>query len=267
MTDHAGIVPLEGTTMHYEESGRGPAMVLVHAGIADRRMWGSQAREFSKGFRVVRPDLRGFGQTRRPNIPYSDVTDLEALLSALEISDAALVGSSMGGGVVLDLVLRDPDRVRAMVLAGATLSGLQFEDEATFDGWRAAASAFDRGDLEEAARIEYEMWVVGVGRPPNSVKSTVQGLVVDMLLASYADPEVEKIESDSPAIERLGEIAVPTLVLAGAHDRPDILRAADILAEEIAGARKVIVPRTAHLLNLERPATFNGILREFFDGL
>ena len=193
--------------------------------------------------------------------------DLEAFLRALKIFDAVLVGSSMGGGVVLDLVLRDPDRVGAMVLADATPSGLQFEEEATFDGWRAAASAFDRGDLREAAQIECEMWVVGVGRPPSSVKSSVQSLVVDMLLASYEDPEVEKIEGDSRAIERLGEIAVPTLVLAGAHDRPDILRAADILAAGIAGAQKVIVPGTAHLPNLERPARFNGILNEFLDGL
>ncbi len=267
MADDSGTVPLEGTAMHYDESGRGPAMVLVHAGIADRRMWGPQAKEFSNGFRVVRPDLRGFGQTRRPKVPYSDVTDLEALLSALEISDAVLVGSSMGGGVVLDLMLTGQHQVRALVLAGATPSGLKFEDEATFDGWRAAASALDRDDLEEAARIEYEMWVVGVGRAPDSVKSAIQSLVVDMLLASYADPEVEQVESDAPAIECLSEIAVPTLVLAGAHDRPDILRAADILTEEIAEAQKVIVPRTAHLPSLERPATFNRILRDFLDGL
>ena len=203
-------------------------MVLVHAGIADLRMWEPQAREFSNAFRVVRPDLRGFGQTRRPKIPYSDVTDLETLLGSLGMSDAVLVGSSMGGGVVLDLVLRNPDPVRALVLAGAAPSGLKFEDEATFDGWRAAASALDRGDLEEAARIEYEMWVVGVGRAPSSVKSPIQILVVEMLLASYADPEVEQMESGSSAIECLGEIAVPTLVLAGAHDRPDIRRAADM---------------------------------------
>lgn len=242
-------------------------MILVHAGIADRRMWKPQVTEFSSGFRVVRPDLRGFGETRRGSVPYSNVTDLEVLLHTLGISEAVLVGSSMGGGVVLDLALADPDRVGALVLAGPTPSGLKFEDGATFEGWRAAEAAFDRGDLEEAAQIEYEMWVVGVGRPVDSVASAIQRLVVDMLLASYADPEVEQIEGDSPAIHRLGEIAVPTLVVVGAHDRPDILRAADVLAEEIAGARKVIVPRTAHLPNLERPAVFNRILREFVDGL
>ncbi len=63
MTDHPDIVPLEGTAMYYGEAGRGPAMVLVHAGRADRRMWGPEAKEFSKALRVVRPDLPGFGQT------------------------------------------------------------------------------------------------------------------------------------------------------------------------------------------------------------
>lgn len=242
-------------------------MVLVHAGIADGRMWQPQVDALGTTHRLIVPDLRGFGATPLPDGEFSHVEDLISLTSSLGIERAIWVGCSMGASVVLDLALARPDLVSGMVLANTVPSGFQITDPITRSGWAEAEQAFERGDLEQAAEVEMAMWLVGPSRQRSAVSAELQALVVEMVLASYRHGEGEHVGPARLAIDHLDEIVAPTLVITGGHDQAQFRSAAELLAEKIGGARFHIVDDAAHLPNLERPLKFNAILLPFIEGV
>jgi len=153
--------------------------------------------------------------------------------------------------------------VRALVLVGSGLAGHRFAEPALFELWDQSEGALERGDHEEAARVEIDTWVVGVDRDADAVDPEVRRRVREMLLAAYAQGIADLEEPDPPAATRLGEVAVPTLVVVGEHDRPDIHAMAAALAGGIGGAGQVVLPGTGHLPNMEQPAAFNRVVLEF----
>jgi 3-oxoadipate enol-lactonase len=248
----------------HEVTGSGPALLLVHAGIADRRMWDGQVGPFAAaGWTVIRADLPGFGETPLPAGPVALWATLRDLLDHLGVERAVVAGASLGGRAAVDLALAVPERVRALVLVGSGLAGHRFAEPALFELWDRSEAALERGDHEEAARVEIGTWVAGMGRGPEAVDPEVGRRVREMLLAAYAHGEADLEEPDPPAATRLGVLAVPTRVVVGEHDRPDIHAMADALAGGIAGAERVVLAGTGHLPNLERPAAFNRVVLEF----
>ena len=129
MTSTTGTAEANGATLYYEVAGEGGPLVLVHAGIADGRMWEGQLEPFSRRYRTVRHDMRGFGRSPMVEGAYSHHADLRALLDALEIDRAAFVGCSMGGATVIDFALENPGRVEALVLVGSAVGGFEFDEE------------------------------------------------------------------------------------------------------------------------------------------
>jgi 3-oxoadipate enol-lactonase len=252
----------------HEVAGSGPALLLVHAGIADRRMWDDQVGPFAEaGWTVIRADLPGFHETPLPAAPVAMWATLRDLLDHLGVERAVVAGASLGGRATVDLALAAPDRVRALVLVGSGLAGHRFAEPALFELWDRSEGALERGDHEEAARVEVDTWVVGVDRGPEAVEPGVRRRVREMLLAAYAHGEADLEEPDPPAATRLGELAVSTLVVVGEHDRPDIHAMAAALAGGIAGAEQVVLAGTGHLPNMERPEAFNRVVLEFLERL
>jgi len=257
-------VTLNGARIHYERSGTGFPVLLIHAGIADSRMWEPQAAAFAKRFDMVRPDLRGFGDTELPPAPYSGVADLVALLDHLQIDRAHVIGCSMGGTLAVDLALENPQRVERLVLVAAGVSGsnLGAADATLFTEIEEADKA---GDMDAVNRAEVRLWVDGPQRREGSAPNAVRELVLDMngrsLHTDWSSAESRPIAR--PAITRLGEITAPTLVIVGDHDLPHCLANADLITSKIAGSRKVIIKDAAHLPSLERPDEFNRIVLEF----
>lgn len=251
-------------TLHHAVRGDGPAVLLVHAGIADSRMWEPLAgRLVDAGHRVVTCDLRGFGRTPLEPGVFSNAADLLALLDELGIERAAVVGASFGGGVALELAIRASARVRGLALLGASLheSDASAELEA-FDAEETAA--LDRGDLDAAVAANVRMWVTRDGR---DVDPAVVELVATMQRDAFAvqlgvDAELEA--NDPPVAARLAEIGAPALVAVGADDVADVHRVAARLAAELPNARPVVtVPGAAHLPALERPETVADLLIAF----
>lgn len=260
-----GTVRHAGAELAYDLSGAGDPLVLLHAGIADRRMWQPQHDAFAGRYRVIRIDLRGFGETIADRSPFSHHDDVDAVLGALGVGPALVVGASLGAAVAVDLALHHPDRVAGLVLIGPSVDGFRFEDPGLLDAWERTDELIAAGDLEGAAELEFSTWVAGPQRVPGEMDRELRALVQDMLVTSYRATIGEEQEPDPPAIQRLGDIGVPTLVLAGTLDRPDVLAIADILAAEIAHARRVRVAGTAHLPNLEEPERVTRLVLEFLD--
>ena len=115
MTNQTGFAEINGARMYYEVAGAGATVTLIHAGIADTRMWDAQFAALAGRYRVIRYDQRGYGQTTAPTMPFSRVDDLEALLDQLGVERTALIGCSMGGTLALDYTLTHPEQVTALV--------------------------------------------------------------------------------------------------------------------------------------------------------
>ncbi len=264
------MVAVNGAELWVEEAGAGPAVMLVHSGVTDSRMWDAQFAALSERYRVVRHDLRGFGRSTIPPMPFSHHEDLLALMNALGIEAACLVGASMGGEVVLATALEWPDRVRGVVVAN-TRAGTHEASGELRAGWKAVDEALEAGDLEGAVEIELRMWVDGPHRTPDEVDPAVRERVREMdraLLPREAEQELaDERDLEPPVVERLEEVACPVLVVVGTLDLAEVLTSADELVRRIPGARRVDIADAAHLPSMERPEAFNRLVLDFLSGV
>jgi 3-oxoadipate enol-lactonase len=261
------VAELNGATISYDVSGSGPAVVLVAQAGCDRRAWRAQIPALERDFTVVAYDQRGHGESSWASGQFSYPDDLRALLDHLEIDRVALVGGSLGGRVCLEFTVLHPERVTHLVPLAIGLPDWDFSQRVR-DYWAAEEEAERAGDFERAIELGLELWVDGPRRSSDAVPAEVRELVREMNRSAYAvavpdPPPGPPLELDPPASARLGEIRAPTLVIVGDEDVEDMQRVADLLAREIAGARKVVLPDTAHMVQLERPDELTRLVTEF----
>jgi 3-oxoadipate enol-lactonase len=258
---------INGAELNYELAGDGPAVVLVHEGVCDLRMWDELAESLATEFTVLRYDLRGYGDSTLPPGPFSQSRDLLGLLDHVGIDRAPLVGVSYGGRVALETAFVAPDRVSALVLAAPALRDHE---------WSRAVSEFgdeeerllDAGEVDAATELNVRLWVDGPNRGPDAVREGVRERVRQMQRRAF-EIQVPAYEStpppgpEDPLDVRLGEVAAPTLVLVGEADVPDFLEIADRLESELPDVHKVVLEDTAHTIPLERPERFRDLALEF----
>jgi pimeloyl-ACP methyl ester carboxylesterase len=262
------LAPVAGTSIYYEEAGIGPAVVLIHAGVADSRMWDGVFEPLARRFRTVRFDIRGFGRSSMPPGRFSYHGDLRALLDHLDIARAALVACSFGGQIAIDLAIAHPGRVGSLVLVASGIGGREPSESMVRFGEEEDA-LMERGDVEGATELNLRTWVDGPKRATDQVDPAVRKRVHDMQRELFlaAPPEGVKREPLTPAaIGRLGEIEAPTLVLVGDLDVPDMIEASELLATGIPNARRVVFPGVAHMVSMERPEQFLEAVVEFLGG-
>ena len=265
-----GVAEVGEARLAYEIAGEGDPLVLVHAGVADKRMWDDQFAAFAALFRTVRYDLRGYGDSTMPPEPFAHHDDLRAVLDALAIERAHLVGLSLGGKTALDAALAFPERVAGLVIVGASPSGAPPSKEMT-SAWQAVDDLVEADDVAGAIELELRMWVDGPGRAPGSAPADVRERVrvmEDLAFARAAsEPEPEVRRLDPPAIDRLDEVRSPTLVVVGDRDYAEIVGHALRMAAVNPNARLEIVPGVAHMVNMEAPEAFNRLVLDFLHGL
>lgn len=247
-------------------------ILLVHAGVCDRRMWQPQWEAFTARWRTIRVDLRGFGESDlRPTEPFAHHTDLAALLDELDAGPAHLVGCSLGAGVVAEVALARPELAASLLLVGpgGALRTEPSEELSRF--WREEGEALERGDLDAAVEANLRTWVDGPNRGHAEVDAAVRAAVGVMqrqafeITAGWDDLDDLELGLQPPATERLEAIDAPTLVLAGDGDLPVVLATARTLTARIPGAELVVWPVVAHLPSLERPAGFERLAAEWFE--
>src|SRR5262249_27535687 len=162
------VADVNGARLWYELAGDGPAVVFVHEGIGDSRLWDDQWAEASVHFRAVRYDQRGFGRSDLPGGPFSYAGDLRALLDRLEISHAALVGGSLGADAATQLAILEPERVTALVVAPPGVVGAE-RSQLLRAFSEAEEAAWDRDDVDETVRLNLDLWLAGPRRSLDAV--------------------------------------------------------------------------------------------------
>lgn len=255
---------INGARIHYRRSGAGFPLLMLHAGVADSRQWEAQAADFGRHFDVIRPDMRGFGQSELPPVAWSPHADVIALMDELDLGQAHLVGCSMGGAIAIDLALEHPDLVTKLVLVGAGVGGANFGEKYP-DLFAAVGAADKRGDLDAVNEAEARLWLDGPRRPQGHVSKPLRDLFLDMNGTSLHSPfdKAPREALQPPAMNRLQEIGVPTLVIVGDEDVPPVMDTADLFMSTIRGARKAVIQDAAHLPNMEHPEEFNRLVLDF----
>ena len=250
--------------LSYVVDGDGPPVVLVHAGVADHRMWDTIAPELAERHTVIRYDLRGFGESAPPTGPFSETDDLRRLLDHLGHERVRLVGASWGGRVALDFALTHPGRVHSLAVLAPPWRGYHWSSEMiAYD--EAETAALTSGDLDAAVRINLDMWLRGPARQWEDVAVQLADRLRGPMRTSLVNQEVVGEHSQGGATGDIAGISVPTLVGIGKLDVVDFQDIARRYAAEIPDATLVEFPTAAHLIALDAPAELVSVLGPFLE--
>ncbi len=256
----------EGTELAFDVAGEGPPLTFLHAGIADRTMWEPQVAAFADRHQCVAYDLRGFGESAIGTVGFSRRDDLSAVLDAVGVKVSDIVGCSIGAGMALDFAIERPERVHRLVLVGVTPAGFDVPDPVLGQFMSAVDDAEKKGNFDDAASLEVRVWVDGPRRAEGSAPEWLREKARKWILPTY------KVEGWSlarllapPAMERLGEVRAPTLVIVGTEDHDTIIAGCEATAAGIPDATLVRIEGSAHLPNLEATEQFNDALAHFLN--
>jgi pimeloyl-ACP methyl ester carboxylesterase len=258
------MLDIDGYQLPYEVTGSGPALVLLHDGFLHSPAWDYQVAPFAQHYQTVRYDRRGYGASALPTEPYSLVDDLAHLLDALQLETVALIGSSMGGGLALEFALHHPDRVRHLVLVGAAVLGFAMTDhfhqrlqtrtlplhecqnvEQTIANWLADPYLF--AAESDQARDHFRQILA---QNPQNLTNTFH---------------LMKMPADL-SLGRLTKLTIPTLIVVGEVDIPDVHATAGALQALLPNTRRVIIPNAGHFAYMEQPDHFNQLVLDFLGG-
>lgn len=264
-----GFADINGAQLYYEIAGNGTPLIMIHAGIADSRMWDNEFAHFANKYQVIRFDMRGYGKSLPANGQFNVQDDLEALLNTLSIKEPLiLMGCSIGAGLAMEFALTYHEKVQALILVGGTPRGLELDSNDPDHLFEEGEKAFKDKKIDLVAEIDMQIWFDGVERDPKSVDKVVRQKAYDMARL-VAEHEVKEIgehirkQFDKPAGERLDELTMPTLVVVGENDLEYIRVHADYMESHIPNATKIIIPNAAHLPNMEHPQHFHPVIDKF----
>ncbi len=268
----AGFCPVPGGQIYYQIAGSGPAVVLIHAGIADHRMWDAQMPALTPRHTVLRYDCRDFGRTTTEAVPFSNRQDLADLMDHLGIARAAVVGCSRGGQIAMDFAIERPGRATALVWVCSGVSGWEPPDELFSPEeialWEEIEAAEQDRDWARVSALEVRLWVDGPRQPEGRADPLVRRTIYEMCMHNYSVAQVEGATSQPmqpPAAGRLAELTMPVLAVVGDLDNPATPAAAEVLAAGAPDVRVEHFPDAAHLPSMERPERFNTLLLEFLN--
>ncbi len=246
-------------TLAHDVTGTGDAAVLlIHSTATDRRMWDPQVPVLAEaGYRVVRCDMRGFGDTPVPDRPHNDAQDMIDVLDLLGIGRTAVVAASGGGWVGVEIAARWPERITALVLLATAMGGHEPSD-ALRELWQRENELLEDGDVAGATEVNVDLWLGP--HADDAVRARMREMQRHAFeVQSAAAEEFEPIEVDfDPAA-----ITAPTLLLSGRHALSDFREIAELLSTRIPGARHLELDWAGHLPGMERPDELNPLLLAF----
>jgi pimeloyl-ACP methyl ester carboxylesterase len=261
--DKSGYLNPDTAKLYYESFGAGDALVLIHAGIMDSRMWNFQVPDLSVHFRVIRYDMRGFGKSSMPDSAYDPNLDLLLLLDSCKADKATLVGISLGALQAIDFTINYPDRVNSLII-----SGPGFPDWPLSPATRKKHIEFNRIVQEQGADSAVQsmltdpFWRRGApGAEYPEALALYEKILTDNKKSFTVNWQLRKI---TPGLkERLVEIKCPALLFRPEKEMLSLISVGDTLKEKIEGISILEVRNASHLLNMEKPDEFNKAVLAF----
>lgn len=253
----SGLTEVAGNHIYYEVAGNGLPIVFLHDGILHSPSFDAQFEAFSKDYTVIRYDRPGYGNSKTPEIPYSNVAILKGLFDFLGLETVILIGGSAGGILAIDFAIAYPDHVGALVLVGAEARGVKFDGLTEY--------RYGRNQWEETI----EGFIEFFANDPWFIAEENQSARARLRQILAASPQnltnfVEKLDNID-ALPHLSEIQVPTLVLVGEFDIADNHAHSGVIQINIKDSEWQVVTHSGHLVYLEQPEKFNQLVIEFLN--
>lgn len=263
-----GYIPVKDSKIYYEAVGQGAPIILLHAGFLDHNMWQEQVKELKKTYKVITIDMPAHGLFQRGKDTFLMADALEIVVDSLAIQKASWMGLSLGAVVLTDFLITHPDRVHKAILVSPGINGYETKyplDTFTKQYYPDLVNALERKDSAGAAEVFTHYWGDGPFRAATEIDASVRSYIYNTTLSTIHKFKVSgwpRLQSP-PAIERIHEIKMPLLIIAGDKDMPYILDACKVLEKTVAGSQKIVFPGVAHMINMEKPAAFNKAVMQF----
>lgn len=250
--------------LYYQVCGDGPAVVLVHDGLLHSAGWDRQWDALSRNYRVVRYDRRGYGRSTWGSKPYSHVDDLDRLVRHLGLTRLAIIGASAGGNLALEYTLAHPNAVTRLVLVGPVVNGLAYSDHFRARNRAAFRPLAEGRDVKEVVAN----WVNDpyLTAPGNTAAKERLRELLEASPHNLTRPGGLERSGQPPPVGRLAEIKIPTLILVGEADIPDVHAHCGAIQAGITAAKRVVMSKAGHLPFIERPDEFNRLVLDFLTG-
>ena len=248
---------VNGIRIHYDVSGEGRPLVLIHANPFDRRLWMYQVAHFSTFFKVVSVDLRSYGYSDKPTTPTSVdqmAEDVVGVCRQEAIDKTIVAGISVGGGLTLQLGLDHPELCEALIVVGSGGQATPVYGERIRGYGEEGVESYHIQHLRSLVSKEFSE--SRLGRYLLSYFTDW-----DQRLSGASIAEIFKALQKKEVTDRLGELKVPVLTIAGEHD--NARKRNREVAQKIAGAVHHMIPGTGHACCLEDPVTFDEIVLDF----
>jgi 3-oxoadipate enol-lactonase len=260
--ESSGYINAGEAKIFYEVAGSGPVLIFLHDGLVHREIWDYQFPFFSKKYKVIRYDRRGYGKSSEAEGAFSNIQDLNDLYTQLQVDRASLIAMSSGGRLAIDFTLRFPEKVSSLILVGAVVGGFPYTQHFYSRGSHLPA---DLKTTEERALYYAKDDPYEIFRENVAAEEKVVQLVKNNPRRGHGSavgPRPAK-----PAYLRLNEIKVPALILVGEFDIPDVHAHAGAIQAGIANSKRDIIPNSGHLIPIEQPERCNEIVAKFLDEL
>lgn len=260
-----GMAPVENGQLYFQVAGTGEPVVLIHGNAGDHRHWNSQFQQLSTRFRVIRYDVRGYGQSSEPIIgkPYSDSSDLSDLMDHLGVNSAHIVGWSFGSGVAFDFAVAHPQRTKSIVSVGPWINGFSSEavDE-LFAQMGAVSDAVAQGGAIAGSNAFVDI-VLGDTIFDQDADRFMRQLGAEYSWWAFSNPS-QIVPVTPSAAMRIDGLDIPILVVTAEHDLPVCQEAGEFIVSNAPNAHRIVMKDTGHLMHIEQPRVFNSLLLTFW---
>lgn len=257
------FIQIDDIRLTYDDTGSGAPVILVHGYPFNRSLWSEQVAALSETYRVITPDLRGFGDSESSSSVATMgrmAQDLALLMDTLEITEATLGGLSMGGYVVLAFYKQFSSRVHALLLADTRATADSEEGKQVRRKQAAKVLAEGMGGVTDAM-LPKLLTTETVSKRPEIVKR-----VRDMMLRTNPEGAAAALLGMAAREDQTGllpQITAPTLIIVGREDSITPVADSEMMHAAIAGSKLVVLENAAHVTNIEQSKLFNNELRSF----
>ncbi len=262
-----GFVEVNDGKLYYETNGQGPVLVLIHAGFLDCRMWDSQFQSYSKNYKIIRYDVRGYGRSSTARSEFSDHSDLLTVLTHLNIARATIIGVSNGGRIALDFAVEHPERVQSLILVSPGVSGYKVsgpEEEKLWNEFEEQMKPQEVADREGRAADAVEMDVNAWAAAADPVsRQKIREMALDNFHVYKDKPWTFMTKLNPPAFQRLPEIHVPSLFIIGDKDVPAQILEVENIHNHMPGSKKVLIKGADHIANMSKQEEFDRTALDF----
>lgn len=257
----SGFIQVDNGSIFYEKTGQGNPIVMIHDGLVHRETWNHQFPAWSTRYMLIRYDRRGFGKSPAPTVLYSNIDDLLAVMDSLGIAKATLIGLSAGSQLAIDFTLEHQERVSHLIVCGAVVTGMPFTFHLFTRGGRVT------GDILKDTTKLYHYWSEVDPYEIYEGNTQARAEMIALLraypndFAQLSTPFAERPKRQ--AINYLNEIKVPTLVITGEYDIPDVQAHSGAISAGIPGAERIVVSNAGHRVPMEQPEIYKNIVWNF----